>query len=301
MIDLEQIKGVAIPSKSKIVLLIMDGLGGLPYPGVGKTELEAAQTPNLDRLAREGICGLIDPISPGITPGSGPGHLALFGYDPFEFTIGRGVLEALGIDFGLEDGDIAARGNFCTVDEKGLVTDRRAGRISTAKCAELCQQLSQIKIGDVQLFVSPVEGHRFVLVFRGDNLSPELSDSDPQQTGVTPHDVVAHSPEAKKTADLANGFIAQAKAVLANSQPANMVLLRGFSQRPRFPLMSEVYKLKPAAIATYPMYRGIARLVGMDVISCGASIQEEFAALSQHYSGYDFFFLHVNFLHNDIL
>jgi 2,3-bisphosphoglycerate-independent phosphoglycerate mutase len=293
MIGLEQIKGIAISSKSKIVLLALDGLGGLPYPGVGKTELEAAQTPNLDRLAREGICGLIDPISSGITSGSGPGHLALFGYDPLKFTIGRGVLEALGIDFKLEDEDIAVRGNFCTVNDNGLVTDRRAGRISTEKCTELCQKLSQINIDGVQLSISPVEGHRFIVVFRGDNLSPELSDSDPQQIGIMPHDVVSLSTGAKKTAGLANEFIVKAKAVLVNSQPANMVLLRGFSQRPRFPLMSEVYKLKPAAIATYPMYRGIAKLVGMDIIRPGASIHEEFVALSEHYSEYNFFFLHI--------
>jgi 2,3-bisphosphoglycerate-independent phosphoglycerate mutase len=293
MIGLEQIKGIAISSKSKIVLLALDGLGGLPYPRVGKTELEAAQTPNLDRLAGEGICGLIDPISSGITSGSGPGHLALFGYDPLKFTIGRGVLEALGIDFKLEDEDIAVRGNFCTVNDNGLVTDRRAGRISTEKCTELCQKLSQINIDGVQLSISPVEGHRFIVVFRGDNLSPELSDSDPQQIGIMPHDVVSLSTGAKKTAGLANEFIVKAKAVLVNSQPANMVLLRGFSQRPRFPLMSEVYKLKPAAIATYPMYRGIAKLVGMDIIRPGASIHEEFVALSEHYSEYNFFFLHI--------
>jgi 2,3-bisphosphoglycerate-independent phosphoglycerate mutase len=293
MIGLEQIKGITISSKSKIVLLVLDGLGGLPYPGVDKTELEAAQIPNLDRLAREGICGLIDPISSGITSGSGPGHLALFGYDPLKFIIGRGVLEALGIDFKLEDGDIAVRGNFCTINDNGFVTDRRAGRISTEKCTELCQKLSQINIDGMQLSIAPVEGHRFLVVFRGDNLGPELSDSDPQQIGVTPHDVVALSTEAKKTADLANEFIVKAKAVLTNSQPANMVLLRGFSQRPRFPLLSEVYKLKPAATASYPMYRGIAKLVGMDIISSGASIHEEFVALSEHYSEYNFFFLHI--------
>jgi 2,3-bisphosphoglycerate-independent phosphoglycerate mutase len=293
MVSLEQIKEISLSSPSKIALVVIDGLGGLPHPETRKTELEAARTPNLDRLAKEGICGLTDPISQGITPGSGPAHLALFGYDPLRFIIGRGVLEALGIDFELEKGDVAARGNFCTVNDEGFLLDRRAGRISTEKCTELCQQLNKIKIDEAQLFVSPVSGHRFVIIFRGDNLGAELSDSDPQQIGMMPNQIVALSPKARKTAALANEWVAKAKAALADSHPANMVLLRGFSQHPHFPSMSEVYKLKPAAIAAYPMYRGLAKLVGMEILGSGNSIEEEFIALGQYYADYDFFFLHI--------
>ena len=190
-INLELIKSISRSSLTKIVLLVIDGLGGLPNPQTGKTELETANTPNLAQLAAKGICGLIDPVSPGITPGSAPAHLALFGYNPVNFNIGRGVLEAIGIDFDLEPGDIAARGNFCTVDETGLVTDRRAGRISTQKCTELCQLLDGLVIDEAKLFVRPVRGHRFVVVFRGGELVSEVSDSDPQQTGVSPKTITA--------------------------------------------------------------------------------------------------------------
>jgi 2,3-bisphosphoglycerate-independent phosphoglycerate mutase len=293
MVTLEQIKEVAILSPSKVVFLLIDGLGGLPHPETGKTELETAQTPNLDQLANRGICGLIDPVSSGITPGSAPGHLALFGYDPFKFTIGRGALEAVGIDFGLKQGDIAVRGNFCTIDDKGLVIDRRAGRISTEKCAELCEQLNKIKVDSVKLHLLPVMEHRFVVIFRGEHLSDNLTDSDPQQIGVAAQEIIDLSPVARKTANIANEFVAQAKAILANSSPANMILLRGFAAYPHFPSMKEIYKLNPAAIATYPMYRGLAKLIGMEVLATGASIEEEFLALAQHYAEYDFFFLHV--------
>jgi len=291
--NLELIKIIAKPSPAKIVLLVIDGLGGLPNPQTGKTELETANTPNLDQLATKAICGLIDPVSPGITPGSAPGHLALFGYDPLSFNIGRGTLEAIGIDFDLESGDIAARGNFCTVDEAGLVTDRRAGRISTDKCAELCQLLDGLVIENAKIFVRPVKEHRFIVVFRGERLASDISDSDPQQTGVAPRVITALNPQASRTASIASQFIAQAKAILAERHPANMVLLRGFSQRPQFPTMGEIYKLKPAAIASYPMYRGLAKLVGMEVLETGTSIEDEFATLKQNYANYDFFFLHI--------
>ena len=295
MNKLEQIEKIAIPSASKIALVVIDGVGGLPHPETGKTELETARTPNLDHLAEKGICGLIEPLGPGLTPGSGPAHLALFGYDPFQFTIGRGILEALGIDFALQEGDVAARGNFCTVDSEGVILDRRAGRISTQECARLCEQLGQIKLGEVQPLVSPVRGHRFLVVFRGNNLYPDVSNSDPNQVGLKPNEVIALSPEAKKTAALAAEWVSKARDIMANSYPANMVLLRGFSQRPSFPSMSQVYKLNPVAIATYPMYRGLARVVGMEVadVDSGSSIEQEFAVLAQHYASYDFFFLHV--------
>ena len=293
MDNLDLIKGISRPSPTKIVLVVIDGLGGLPHPKTGKTELETAKTPNLDQLATKGICGLIDPVSPGITPGSTPGHLALFGYDPLKFSIGRGVLEAMGIDFDLKPGDIAARGNFCTVAETGLVTDRRAGRISTEKCTELCQLLDGLVIEGVKLLVCPVREHRFVAVFRGRGLAPEVSDSDPQQTGVAPLAIRALRPEAKRMAGTANQFIARAKTILAKQFPANMILFRGFSRRPHLPAMSEIYKLRPAAIASYPMYRGLARLVGMEVLETEAGIEGKFKTLTQNYDDYDFFFLHI--------
>jgi 2,3-bisphosphoglycerate-independent phosphoglycerate mutase len=293
MLSLEQLKEITRQSESKIVLLVIDGLGGLPKPDTGKTELETARTPNLDKLASRGICGLTDPVSPGITPGSAPGHLALFGYDPVKFEVGRGILEALGIDFNLKKGDVAARGNFCTIDKKGLVTDRRAGRISTEENAKLCKKLGKITLDGARLFVVPVKEHRFLLVFRGDGLSADASDSDPQQIGVAPLSVVGHSPKGKKTAKLANEFATKAKAALADSHPANMVLLRGFSQHPNLPTMNEIFKLNPAAIAAYPMYRGLAKLVGMKVLDTGSTLEEEFNTLVQHYAEHDFFFIHI--------
>ena len=293
MIGPDQIKELAKSSPSSIVLLAIDGLGGLPRPETGKTELEEATTPNLDFVAANGICGLADPIAPGITPGSAPGHLALFGYDPLRFTIGRGVLEALGIGFDLRESDIAARGNFCTVDERGLVLDRRAGRISTETCSRLCQLLGAIPLSDVELFMAPVKEHRFVAVFRGQGLSSQLTDSDPQQVGLPLKPIIALSEQAKKTASLANEFVARAKEALAHSEPANMILLRGFSAHPRFPLFSEIYKLKPAAIAAYPMYRGLAQVVGMEILETGDAIEDEFDTLIRHYGEYDFFYLHI--------
>jgi len=292
-ISLELIKGIAQPSPSKIVLLVIDGLGGLPDPKTGKSELETANIPNLDRLAAKAICGHIDLVGPGITPGSSPGHLAVFGYNPISYNIGRGVLEAIGIDFDLQAGDVAARGNFCTVDKTGLITDRRAGRISTEKCTELCQLLNQLTIDDAKVFVCPVREHRLVVVFRGGGLTLEVADSDPQQTGVAPKSIIALKPQAGKLAAAANHFLAQAGEILAEHYPANMVLLRGFSEHPHFPSMSEIYKLKPAAIASYPMYRGLAKLVGMEVLKTGATIEDELGTLKQNYSNHDFFYLHI--------
>jgi len=293
MINLELIKSISNPSPSKIVLVVIDGLGGLPNPETGKTELETANTPNLNRLVAKGICGLIDPVSPGITPGSAPGHLALFGYDPVTFSIGRGVLEAIGIGFDLQSGDVAARGNFCTVDETGLIIDRRAGRISTEKCTELCQLLDGQVIDEAKIFVCPVREHRFVVVFRGEGLASDVGDSDPQQIGVAPKPITALSPEAGRLASVAHQFVAQAKTTLVEHYPTNMVILRGFSKLPHLPTMGEIYKLKPAAIASYPMYRGLAKLVGMEVLETGITIEDEFATLKQNYANYTFFFLHI--------
>lgn len=293
MLTLDQIREIAIPSPARIVFLIMDGLGGLPHPDTGRTELETAVHPNLDRLAREGNCGLADPVAPGVTPGSGPGHLAIFGYDPVACNIGRGALEAVGIDADFRDGDVAARGNFCSIDDRGLVTDRRAGRISTDKCIDLSARLDRIEVEGTQTFVYPVREHRFVLVMRGDGLAPDLEDTDPQQTGLPPRPVKALSPESGKAAAAANAFIARAREVLKGNHPANMVLLRGFAQRPHLPSVSDIYGLKAGAIAAYPMYRGLARLAGMSVLELARSIEDEFAILAQRFAEHDFFFLHV--------
>ncbi|MCL0090526.1 2,3-bisphosphoglycerate-independent phosphoglycerate mutase [Dehalococcoidia bacterium] len=293
MIDLEILKEISVRTPTKIVLLVLDGLGGLPHPETGKTELETARTPNLDRLAAEGICGLSDPISPGITPGSGLAHLSLFGYDPVRFPVGRGVLEALGIDFDLQQGDVAARGNFCTIDENGVVTDRRAGRIATERNIELCRMLNEIKIADIELFVLPVKEHRLAVVFRGRGLSGEVQDTDPQQTGLLPREAIPLSPHAAKTATVANEFLLRARSVLTDSHPANMVLLRGFSQRPSLPQMGEVLKLSPAAIAAYPMYRGLAKLAGMQVLETGSTFADELDTLACHWEEHDFFYVHV--------
>lgn len=286
------VKSLARSTTSKIVLCVLDGLGGLPHPKTGKSELETASIPNLDRLARMAVCGLSVPVGPGITPGSAPGHLALFGYDPLETIVGRGVLEAVGIDFPVKRGDVLVRGNFCTVDKAGNITDRRAGRISTELNASLCPLLEKT-IEDVQILTAPVREHRFVIVFRGTGLSPEVTESDPQVTGVPPNSIKSLSSKATKMARIANQFVKSVGEILKNKKPANMILMRGFSQSPHLPSMKEIYQLKPAAIATYPMYRGLARLVGMDVLSTGTSLDDEIATFKKYYKDYDFFFIHV--------
>ena len=296
MVNLDLIKAIARPTESKIVLLTIDGLGGLPDPATGKSELETAAIPNLDRLALGGICGLADPVAPGITPGSAPGHLAVFGYDPVGYNIGRGILEAIGIDIALQPGEVAARGNFCTLDDNGKVTDRRAGRISTERCVELCQQLDGITLSGIKISVHPVREHRFVAVFHGEYLSADVTESDPHQTGTAPLQIISNNHNdsgAVRLAEVANKFAAEARDRLYNCQPANMVLLRGFSVQPGLPTMDEVYKLKPLAIAIYPMYRGLARLAGMEVADVGTTVEDEFTALKENYRDYDFFFLHV--------
>ncbi|MBN1177437.1 MAG: 2,3-bisphosphoglycerate-independent phosphoglycerate mutase [Dehalococcoidales bacterium] len=293
MTDMGLIKDIAISTPTKIVMLVIDGLGGLPDPVTGRTELETARLPNLDALAAKGICGMADPIAPGITPGSGPGHLALFGYDPVECNIGRGVLEAVGIDIELQPGDVAARGNFCTINDKGIITDRRAGRISTEKCMELCGRLDGMSIDGVDIAVYPVREHRFVVIFHGRDLAADVTESDPSRTGVAALAVNALSPAAKKLEDVANKFAGKSKEILADHRPANMILLRGFAGKPDFPSMQEIYKLNPLAIAVYPMYRGLARLVGMEVAKTGTTVEDEFATLKEYYARYDFFFLHV--------
>jgi 2,3-bisphosphoglycerate-independent phosphoglycerate mutase len=291
-LDLDLIRSLAIPAATKIVLLSADGLGGFPHPDTGRSELETARLPRLDALAGRAACGLIRHVGPGITPGSGPGHLGLFGYDPLRYQVGRGVLEALGIDFDLRPGDVAARGNFCTVDAQGRITDRRAGRIPTSRCVELVERLRRIRLPGLQAFVEPVKEHRLVLVLRGAGLSGRLSETDPQAVGRPPLPVEALAPEAESTAARVNQFVREAGALLADAAPANMILLRGFDQLPALPRFPEVFGLRAGAIAAYPMYRGLARLVGMDVLKTGATFAEEVQTLAAHWDAYDFFFLH---------
>jgi 2,3-bisphosphoglycerate-independent phosphoglycerate mutase len=292
--DFNLLKPLIKESKTKIVFLVMDGIGGLPREEDNKTELEAAHTPNLDALASEGICGLQIPVRSGITPGSGPGHLGVFGYDPVQYQVGRGVLSANGINFDLQHGDVAARGNFCSIDNEDNVTDRRAGRISTELNQQLCELLQEkVHIPAVEVFVRTVKEHRFLIVFRGENLSGAIHDTDPQELGVKPLAPKAKKPEAEQTIDIVNQFISQAHEILKDHHPANMVLLRGFSQRPAWPHMAEVYGLKSAAIAAYPMYRGVAKVIGMDVLETGETIDDEFTTLEKHWNEYDFFYLHI--------
>jgi 2,3-bisphosphoglycerate-independent phosphoglycerate mutase len=283
------------PSETKIVLLVADGLGGLPLEAGGKTELETARTPNLDACAREGVCGLSVPVLPGITPGSGPGHLGLFGYDPLEHRIGRGILEALGINFAVGPRDVAIRGNFCTVDAAGVITDRRAGRPTTERCVAMCKKLQEIRIPGVEIFVEPVREHRFVLVLRGDDLGDAVNDTDPQQTGHKPLPAHGADPHSENTARFVNRFVAEAARVLQNDAPTNMVTLRGFARYPKIETMQDVYGVKPVALAVYPMYKGLARLVGMDVPDAGATLGEQIEALRRLWGQYDFFFLHYKY------
>lgn len=281
-----------IPAETRIAMLILDGLGGLAREPGGRTELETAHTPNLDALAKQSALGLTIPIGPGIATGSGPGHLSIFGYDPLEYEIGRGALEALGVDFELGPDDVAARGNFCTISQDGILTDRRAGRLPTSESTSLVEILRTIKIDGVELFVEPVKEHRFALVLRAPGLGAALSESDPLVTGAAPLEIHALDEPSRRTAWIANEFLAQARALLQN-QSANMVLLRGFAKFPVVPQYPDIFKLHPAAIAINGMYRGVARLVGMDVLEVdGTSLADEFTTLEKHWQEYDFFYLH---------
>jgi len=280
---------------SKIVMLVADGLGGLPMTPSGLTELETANTPNMDTLAAIGVQGASIPVKPGIAPGSGPGHLGLFGYDPLHYQIGRGALEATGIGFELQEGDVAIRCNFCTIDSEGKITDRRAGRISSEESAPLAISLRQIKIPGVEIFVEPVKEHRFVVVFRGPGLGGNVADTDPQKTGVPPLDPRAHDPQSQRTADVAKEFLVQAKKILAGHPKANFHTMRGFANKPSLPSYHEVYGLRAAAIAVYPMYKGLARLVGMDIVGSAQTLHEQIDVLKKNWDKYDFFFLHYKY------
>jgi len=289
------VRELKLKNDNKIVMLVADGLGGLPVEPGGPTELEAAKTPNLDTLAKQGVQGLSIPIAPGITPGSGPGHLGLFGYDPVKYLIGRGALEATGVGFKLGPKDVAVRCNFCTLDAQGNITDRRAGRIPTEESAPLAIKLRQVKIPKVEVFVEPVKEHRFCVIFRGEGLGGDVADTDPQKTGVPPLDPVAANLQNQRTADVARQFIAQARAILIDQPKANGLTMRGFSAAPHIPTYEEVYGLKPAAIAVYPMYKGLAQLVGMDIVGKPNTLAEEIDVLEQAWNDYDFFFVHFKY------
>ncbi len=283
-------------SKTKIVLLVADGLGGLPIEPGGKTELETARTPNLDALAAEGTVGLSTPVAPGITPGSGPGHLGLFGYDPLKHDIGRGVLEALGIGVEVGPQDVAIRGNFCTIDAEGRVTDRRAGRIPTEVCEKLVAKLRQgVKIDGVETLVEPVREYRLVVRFRGEGLSDNVCDTDPLSTGLHTLEPKAGDAASEKTARIAAEFLRQAKEILKDESPANFLMLRGFATFPKISTMEDVYGVKPVAIAVYPMYRGLARLVGMTVVEPGKTLADQFEVAKENWEKYDFFFIHYKY------
>lgn len=284
-----------VKNNSKIVMLVADGLGGLPMQSGGKTELETAKTPNLDGLAARGVQGASIPVLPGISPGSGPGHLGLFGYDPLQYLIGRGALEATGIGFELQPGDVAIRCNFCTLDQNGNIADRRAGRIATEESAPIAIRLRQIKIDGIQIFVEPVKEHRFVVVFRGEGLGGHVADTDPQATGVPPLDPVAHDSASEKTASVAKEFLRQARELLKDEPKANFHTMRGFASKPDLPSYQEVYGLRAAAIAVYPMYKGLARLVGMDIVGSATTLDEQVAVLEEKWNDYDFFFLHYKY------
>jgi 2,3-bisphosphoglycerate-independent phosphoglycerate mutase len=281
-------------ASSKIVLLVMDGLGGIPIIAGGPTELEAAQTPYMDQLASEGALGQVTPIRPGITPGSGPAHLALFGYDPLEYEIGRGVLESVGVGLQVRLGDVAARGNFCTLDEHGNITDRRAGRIATEEALPLVESLKKIVIPGISTEVRHVKEYRFAVVMRGENLYPDIDDTDPQRTGVPPLPATARSAAAEHTADLFNQWIFKAREILSDNEQANGMTLRGFATDPNLPSFQDSYGLRAAVISVYPMYKGVASLVGMQVIDfSGESPEDEFAALARVWDEHDFFFIHI--------
>ena len=293
MKQIELMKELHVFSDTRIILLVLDGLGGLPGKD-GETELEAAHTPNMDKLSRDSILGLSTPISPGITPGSGPGHLGLFGYDPLDNQIGRGVLEALGIGLELRPNSLAARGNFCSLDPvTDVITDRRAGRIPTEKCTALVEKLSAITIEGVNITVRPVKDYRFALILEGDGLADGLTETDPQRTGVKPLPVKALNSDAKKSADILNLWLEKAFAALKEDRPANGCTLRGIAKDPGLPSYEQVYGLNACAIATYPMYKGISRLVGMDVLDAGDTIATEIETLKKNWDIYDFFFFHV--------
>jgi 2,3-bisphosphoglycerate-independent phosphoglycerate mutase len=292
---------LTLKTKAKLVLVVLDGLGDIATPEQNYlTPLEAATTPNLDAIAKNSAQGRMIPVAPGITPGSGPGHLGLFGYDPLEFQVGRGVIEALGLGMELKPGDVAARANFCTLDKKGIVTDRRAGRIATEICEALCAQLSAKikKIGDTEVIIQPGLEHRFALVFRGKGLEGPVTSTDPNREGLPLAPAKAedaNSAAQKKTAEVINEFYKLALPVIAAHPQANGFLMRGIAHQPHIPLFEDRYKLKPACLAVYPMYKGLAQLVGMKKIEGAKTIAGQFETYLKEFDHYDFFFIHYKY------
>src|SRR6266702_3853637 len=284
--------------KTKIVLVVLDGLGDIATKEQNYlTPLEAATTPNLDAIAKNSAQGRLIPAAPGITPGSGPGHLGLFGYDPLEFQVGRGVIEALGLGVELKPGDVCARANFATLDAQGIVTDRRAGRIPTETCEKLCAMLSAKikKIGDTEILIKAGKEHRFVVIFRGKGLEGPLTDADPNREGFAVPAVKPRDPKnakQKKMAKLIADFYKAALPVIAKEKPANGFLMRGIAHQPEMPLFEERYRLKPACLAVYPMYKGLAQLVGMAKIEGPQTIAEQFERYLTEFDNYGFFFIH---------
>ncbi len=280
------------PATSKILLVVLDGLAGYTTDERG-TELEEAETPNLDALAAAGITGLLDPVGPGITPGSGPAHLSLFGYDPFDYHLGRGALSAAGLDVHLNPGDVAARGNLATIDEQGIVTDRRAGRLPDLEALEVVRLLNEgVRIPEVDIQFVHEAQHRVLVVMRGADLDPHVDDTDPQVTGVEPLHPMAQARSATHTAEVVAELDRQARAILAEQPKANCILLRGLDSQRQLPTVQERYGLRAAAVAIYPMYRGIGRLVGMDVVGPPTTIDEQILLLKEHWDDYDLFFFH---------
>ncbi len=298
----EMYSKLTIKTGAKLALVVLDGLGDIATAAQGNlTPLEAAKTPNLDALVRSGCAqGRLTPVAPGITPGSGPGHLGLFGYDPLEFEVGRGVIETLGLGIELKAGDVAARANFCTLDDKGIVTDRRAGRIATEICERLCGILSAKikKLGTSQVFIYPGKEHRFVVVFRGAGLEGPLTDTDPNREGLPiaeAQPVDAKNAGQKKVAKLIADFYKAALPLLAKEKPANGFLMRGIAHQPDIPTFEQRYQLKAAAIAVYPMYKGLSQLVGMTKIEGPQTIREQFERYVAEYENYDYFFIHFKY------
>jgi 2,3-bisphosphoglycerate-independent phosphoglycerate mutase len=292
---------LTLKPNAKLALIVLDGLGDLATKSQGNlTPLEAASTPNLDALAKHSAQGRMIPVAPGITPGSGPGHLGLFGYDPLEFQVGRGVIESLGLGVELKAGDVCARANFATLDAKGVVTDRRAGRIPTETCEKLVALLSAKikKVGDTQIIIKAGKEHRFVVIFRGKGLEGPLTDADPNREGFAIPAVKPRDPKnlkQKKMAKLIADFYAAALPVLKNEKSANGFLMRGIAHQPEIPLFEERYQLKPACLAVYPMYKGLAQLVGMKKIEGPQSIAEQFERYLTEYDNFDFFFIHYKY------
>jgi len=295
----EFIDSLILKNDKKIVFLVMDGLGGLPLPGGDQTELEAASTPHMDALAKKSICGLLDPVGDGITPGSGPAHFALFGYDPVKTKVGRGLLSATGVDFPMTPRDVFMRVNFATIDKGGVLVDRRAGRIPTEETERLCRKLQErvrlasAATANVEIFFRPEKDYRAVIALRGDDLGEEVEETDPQQTGLPPRPPLALAPAATRTSAILTELLAQVKEILSDEPKANMILMRGYAKYQQFPSMVDRFGLNPLAIANYPMYRGIARLVGMQVNPLTHTLAEEIGALEENFPRYDFFFLHV--------